>query len=55
MNVLENKKALIFNQCKKESEAFITEYSDSEQYAWKYLYKTNVILSKLFQYMNALE
>jgi len=48
IHILEQKKALIFNECKRESEIFISEYSDAESYAWKYLYKTNVIMAKLF-------
>jgi hypothetical protein len=47
-NTLEHKKNLVFNECKKESEAYLSEYADAESYAWKYLYKTNVIMSKLF-------
>ncbi len=40
IHVLELKKSLIFNECKKEAEAFMAEFGDSESYAWKYLYKT---------------
>ena len=47
--ILELKRTLIFHTCKAEGEAFIKEYSgESEIYAWKYLYRTNVILAKLF-------
>jgi hypothetical protein len=40
IHILELKKSLVFNDCKKEGDAFITEYADCEDYAWKYLYKT---------------
>jgi hypothetical protein len=55
MYALEKKKSLVFNVCKAEAEKFIEEYSDCEQYAWKYLYRSYVIIAKLFQLMNSLE
>ena len=45
---LEQKKVLVFNICKKETDSFLEEYADAESYAWKYLYKTLVIQAKLF-------
>ena len=55
MYCLEKKKTLVFSICKKEAESFIADYSDCEAYAWKYLYKSYVIIAKLFQLMNSLE
>jgi hypothetical protein len=46
--VLELKKSLVFNECKKAAEDFIKTYSDQENITWKYLYKANVLLAKLF-------
>ena len=40
INILELKKGLVFNECKRESEEYNKLFIDlKEPYAWKYLYK----------------
>ena len=56
LNVLSLKHGLVFHHCKKEAEKFYDEYNTQhESYSWKYLYRTEIIIAKLYQMLNSLE